>query len=132
MLVMFSAGWLVATLRIGRAVDPASLSTLERQFTDQMKGAAMVGRFTVAGREDRQANPDRYDISSVEKVGDDQWRFGIDGLENFHASLLRIDKSVSFLGIELVSTNEAPTLRYERFSQGGFHLFLLRPTRLIC
>ena len=75
MLVMFAAGWLVATLRIGRAVDPASLSTLERQFTEQMKGAAMVGRFTVAGREDRQANPDRYDISSVEKVGDDQWRF---------------------------------------------------------
>ena len=75
MLVMFGAGWLVATLRIGRAVDPASLSTLERQFTDQMKGAALVGRFTVAGRDDRQASPDRYDISSVEKVGDDQWRF---------------------------------------------------------
>ena len=75
MLVMFGAGWLVATLRIGSAVDPASLSTLERRFTDQMKGAALVGRFTVAGREDRQASPDRYDISSVEKVGDDRWRF---------------------------------------------------------
>ena len=75
MLVMFGSGWLVATLRIGSAVDPASLSTLERRFTDQMKGAALVGRFTVAGREDRQASPDRYDISSVEKVGDDQWRF---------------------------------------------------------
>ena len=74
-LVLFGSGWLVATLRIGSAVDPASLSTLERRFTDQMNGATLVGRFTVAGREDRQASQDRYDISSVEKVGDDQWRF---------------------------------------------------------
>ena len=73
MLVMFGSGWLVAKLRIGSAVDPASLSQLERRFTDQMK--ALVGRFTVVGREDRQASPDRYDLSSVEKVGDDQWRF---------------------------------------------------------
>jgi hypothetical protein len=75
MLVMFGSGWLAARLRIGSAVNPESLSKLERQFTDQMKGAVLVGRFTVAGREDRQAIPDRYDISSVEKVGDDQWRF---------------------------------------------------------
>ena len=35
----------------------------------------MSGRFTVAGREDRPPRPDRYDIASVEKVGDDRWRF---------------------------------------------------------
>jgi hypothetical protein len=75
MLVMFGSGWLVAKLRFGSAVKPESLSQLERQFTDQMNGAALVGHFTVAGREDRAANPDRYDISSVEKVGGDQWRF---------------------------------------------------------
>ena len=75
MLVMFGSGWLVAKLRIGSAVDRTSLSQLERRFTDQMKNAALVGRFTVVGREDRQASPDRYDISSVEKVGNDQWRF---------------------------------------------------------
>ena len=75
MLVTFGAGWLVATLRIGSAVNPASLSTLEQRFTEQMKGATLVGRFTVTGREDRQASQDRYDVSSVEKVGDDQWRF---------------------------------------------------------
>src|SRR6266487_4232856 len=75
MLAMFGSGWLVAKLRVGSAVSPQSLSDLERHFTDQMKGAALVGRFTIAGRENRQANPDRYDISSVEKVGDDQWRF---------------------------------------------------------
>jgi hypothetical protein len=75
MLAMFGSGWLAAKLRFASAVSPESLSKLERQFTDRMNGAALVGRFTVAGREDRPANPDRYDISSVEKVGDDQWRF---------------------------------------------------------
>ena len=75
LLVMFAAGWLVAKTGVGSRVDRASLSDLERQFTDRMKGVALVGRFTIAGREDRQASPDRYEISSVEKVGADDWRF---------------------------------------------------------
>ena len=74
MLLMFGSGWMVAKLRIGSAVASSSLTDLERRFAEQMTGAALVGRFTVAGREDRQANPERYDISTMEKVGDDQWR----------------------------------------------------------
>lgn len=74
-LLSVGVGWLLATLRVGSAVNPASLPELERRFSDQMKGVALVGRFTVSGREDRPARPDRYDISSVEKVGADQWRF---------------------------------------------------------
>jgi hypothetical protein len=35
----------------------------------------MVGRFTIAGREDRAGTADRYDLYSVDKVGQDQWRF---------------------------------------------------------
>jgi hypothetical protein len=72
---MFAAGWLYATLQPGTTVERASLSTLERAFVDQMQGATLVGSFTVAGREDRPANPDRYEISTVEKVGGDRWRF---------------------------------------------------------
>ena len=75
MLVMFGAGWTVAKMGIGSAVAPASLTDLERQFTAQMKDAALVGQFTIAGREDRAARPDRYDISSVQKVGDERWQF---------------------------------------------------------
>jgi hypothetical protein len=75
MLVMFGAGWTVAKMGIGSAVAPASLTDLERQFTAQMKDAALVGQFTIAGREDRPARPDRYDISSVQKVGDGRWQF---------------------------------------------------------
>ena len=70
-----AAGWLVGRTGMGAAVPVAELSELERQFTERMQDVALVGRFTVSGREDRQASPDRYDIISVTKVGDDQWRW---------------------------------------------------------
>jgi hypothetical protein len=75
MVVMFAVGWVVAKTGMGSNVDSASLSDRERQFTERMSGVSLVGRFTVDGREDRPASPERYDISSVQKVGDDQWRF---------------------------------------------------------
>ena len=73
--LVFGAGWVVAKAGIGSAVPLASLTDLERQFTEQMNDTALVGYFTVAGREDRPLRPDRYDISSVQKVGDGRWQF---------------------------------------------------------
>ncbi len=73
--LVFGAGWVVAKIGIGAAVPIAQLTDLERQFTEQMKDSALVGYFTIAGREDRPLRPDRYDISSVQKVGDDRWQF---------------------------------------------------------
>src|SRR5688572_19035294 len=74
-LVVFALGWLAGTAGMGRRVNPASLTDLEREFTDRMRGAALVGRFTIVGREDRPASPERYEISSVEKLGGNDWRF---------------------------------------------------------
>jgi hypothetical protein len=74
-LLTFSAGWIVAKTGMGSTIDPATLPALEQRFVEQMRGAAMIGSFTIAGREDRPARPDRYDIASVEKVGEDRWRF---------------------------------------------------------
>jgi hypothetical protein len=74
-LVLFGSGWLVGRLGIGSVVDPASLSDAERQFAERMRNVTMVGTFTVSGRESRTASPDRYEISSVDKVGEDVWRF---------------------------------------------------------
>ena len=73
----FAAGWIVGRTGIGAAVDPASLTDRERTFTERMKNVSLVGRFTIRGRENRDATPDRYDISAVEKVGDDLWRFTV-------------------------------------------------------
>jgi hypothetical protein len=85
-LIIFAGGWIVGRLGIGSVVDPASLSDAEQQFAERMRGVSLVGSFTVDGRDDRPPRADRYDISSVEKVGADLWRFnatlhccGIDG-----------------------------------------------------
>lgn len=72
--VMFAAGWITGRTGIGARVPDASLSDRERAFTEQMRGAALVGHFTMAGREE-PAHEDRYDIASVAKVGDDLWQF---------------------------------------------------------
>jgi hypothetical protein len=75
LVVVFAAGWLTARTGMGAAIAPASLPRVEREFVEKMRGAALVGRFTVSGRDDRQAEPDRYDVYSVDKVGEDLWRF---------------------------------------------------------
>ena len=75
LLAIFGGGWLTGRLGIGSVVDPASLTDTERQFAERMQNVTMIGSFTVAGHEDRTPRPDRYDISSVEKVGDNLWRF---------------------------------------------------------
>jgi hypothetical protein len=72
---VFAGGWFVGAARVGRAVDPAALPENERAFVEQMRGAALVGQFTTTGRENRPAAPDRYDIYSLDKVGEDEWRF---------------------------------------------------------
>ena len=74
LLVVFAGGWIAGRTGIGAAVDPASFNDLERQFAERMRGVSLVGAYTVAGR-DRPARADRYDISSVEKVGENLWRF---------------------------------------------------------
>jgi hypothetical protein len=74
LLLTGAAGWIAGRLGVGSVVEPASLTDLERVFSEQMRGAVLVGQFTVAGR-DAPPRPDRYEIASVEKVGDDRWRF---------------------------------------------------------
>ena len=48
---------------------------MERDFVERMRDVSLVGSFTVFGQADLTPSPDRYDISSVEKVGTDLWRF---------------------------------------------------------
>jgi hypothetical protein len=74
-LALFGGGWLVGRTGIGSVVEPASLTEAERQFAERMRDATLVGTFTVAGRGDQPPRPDRYEIASVEKVGEDLWRF---------------------------------------------------------
>lgn len=74
-LAIFGGGWLAGRLGIGAVVEPASLTDLERRFTERMRGVTLSGSFTTDGRDNRAPRPDRYEIAGVEKVGDDLWRF---------------------------------------------------------
>jgi len=73
----FAFGWITGRTGIGSAVAESSLTDVERQFALGMRNAALVGHFTVDGREAPGSSPDRYDISSVAKVGDDLWQFTV-------------------------------------------------------
>ena len=74
-LLTLAAGWIVGKIGIGSGIDPVTLPEKERRFADKMQNVSMVGYFTVDGREQRASVPDRYDIFSVQKVGEDRWRF---------------------------------------------------------
>jgi len=75
LVVAFAVGWLTARTGMGSVIDSSTLPAVEQQFIEKLRGAALVGRFTLSGQEDRAAAPDRYDIYSVDKVGEDLWRF---------------------------------------------------------
>ena len=74
-VALLGVGWLAGRLGYGSVVDAASLPEMERQFAQRMTNVSLIGTFTVSGREPQAPSPDRYDIFSVEKVGDDRWRF---------------------------------------------------------
>ncbi len=73
-LVVCSAGLLTAGCGSEGPVLPP-LDELERRFTERMRDVALVGQFTVVGRENQTPRPERYEIESVEKVGEDRWQF---------------------------------------------------------
>lgn len=70
-----SFGWLAGRSGIGSVIDPATLPPAERAFAERMRSVTLVGTFTTSGREGRTPSFDRYQIASVEKVGENSWRF---------------------------------------------------------
>jgi len=52
---------------------PQKLTALEKKFAAQLTGAALVGRFTVDGRNPATALEERYEIASATKLRDDYW-----------------------------------------------------------
>ncbi len=77
LLVTFGLGWLLAATGAGRAADPASLTDLERSFTERMQNVALVGHFTIEGQERRDGLAELYEIAKVTKLDGDRWRFDV-------------------------------------------------------
>ena len=55
LVLAFAGGWIVGFVRVGATYDTASLTDVERQFTERMRDISLVGTFTVFGREARDA-----------------------------------------------------------------------------
>ena len=120
-LVLLGGGWLAGRMSIGSVVNPASLPEVERQFAEDMRNVALVGTFTVAGRDDRAASPDRYEISSVEKVGDDQWRF------NARMDCCGVgDKGVIPIVVPMRFIGDTPVIMMTDTSLPGIGMFTVR------
>ena len=101
MAAMFGLGWLVAVSGTGQDVAPESLTDLERSFSERMRDVALVGHFTIEGRESRGGNPERYEISQVTKVGDDRWRFDV------HMTYLSFDATLPIV-VPVVWAGDTP------------------------
>ena len=74
---VFGLGWWTAATGTGQEAAPASLTDLEREFTERMRNVVLVGHFTIEGRERRDGLPERYEISEVTKLEGDRWRFDV-------------------------------------------------------
>ena len=74
-VLLAGGGWLAGRFGVGAAIAPSSLPQVEREFAERMRNVKLVGTFTVDGREPRPPRDDGYEIDSVEKVGEGQWRF---------------------------------------------------------
>ena len=78
-VALFVAAAIIVVVGLyGRTVSAAqdvSLNALEQEFTERMANSVLVGRFVVTGSEESMPRPERYEIESVTKVGEDQWRF---------------------------------------------------------
>lgn len=103
LVMVFAAGWLAGTTRLGRAVPAASLPDQERQFAERLRGATLEGRFTIAGRESDPDRVDRYEIASVEKVGEHDWRF------NARIQYGRIDTTLPVV-VRMVWADDTPII----------------------
>lgn len=72
---MAAGGWLAGRLGLGSTIDASTLPAAERAFAGRMRNVTLIGTFTVTGQESAAPSADRYEISSVEKVGENTWRF---------------------------------------------------------
>jgi len=140
LLLAGGVGFMMAKLGVGSRIETVNLPEVERRFAERMENVSMVGSFTIAGRDDQTPREDHYDIASVEKVGDDQWRFNATIGEN--GVTLPIVVTMKFVGdtpiititdfsIPAMGTFSARVLFYgdryagtwEHGGRGGGHMF---------
>ena len=108
----FGLGWFFSATGTGQAVPVASLTELEREFTEQMRNVVLVGHFTIEGRERRDGQPERYEISGVTKLEGDRWRF------DARVKYGRVDVTLPVV-VPIVWAGDTPMVSITNFSIPG-------------
>jgi hypothetical protein len=78
---LISAAMFLFSASLGFAAEPAKKgtpdrATLEKEFSEKLTGAALVGAFTVDGQtSDKPPHTERYELESVTKATGDLWIF---------------------------------------------------------
>lgn len=108
LLVGLVVGWVVAKTGAGQAVDLVSLSDLERAFSERMRNVALVGHFTVEGREG-SGRPERYEIARVTKLNDGRWRFDV------HMTYGSVDATLP-MSVPIVWAGDTPMVAITNFA----------------
>ena len=109
LVVMFALGWGVAKTGVGQAVPIASLTELERDFTERMENVVLVGHFTIEGRDTGGGSPERYEITRAVKVGDDRWRFDVHMVYGSVDVTLPVVVPIAWAGDGCCSSPSSPT-----------------------
>ena len=112
LIAVFGLGWLTAATGRGQEADPASLTDLEREFTEQMRNVVLVGHFTIEGQERRDGLPERYEISEVTKLEGDRWRFDV------HLTYGSVDATLPVV-VPMVWAAETPMVSITDFAIPG-------------
>ena len=112
LIVVFGLGWLTAATGRGQEADPASLTDLEREFTERMRNVVLVGHFTIEGQERRDGLPERYEISEVTKLDGDRWRFDV------HLTYGSVDATLPVV-VPMVWADDTPMVSITDFAIPG-------------
>ena len=58
-----------------KAAEKPNQEELEKQFSERMTGAVLVGHYSVVGKDAKPANAERYELKKVSKFDGDLWTF---------------------------------------------------------
>jgi len=123
---ILSALALLAFTSLGVAADEAKpadpkpdQAALEKKFEETMSNAALVGTFTLKGKDDGKLHQERYVISSVKKVEGDSWLF-----------MARIQYGGKDATVPLILrvkwAGDTPVITLDKFKVPGFGTFTAR------
>ena len=58
-----------------KAAAKPNREELEKEFSERMTGAVLIGNYSVVGKDTKPASPERYELKKVSKFSEDVWTF---------------------------------------------------------